>query len=267
MAVIIVINIVVISGIVLLFGYSIRTAILTGVGLFQIGEFGFIIAQQGFEIGIVSDRFYSVIVTSAVITMVLTPLSISLVSQLYHRISLGVGKRKASVSDLKQKPVEKQASGILKRVVIAGYGEVGQSIARGLHEADIPYFVIDDDPERISEAKASKHPRIYGNATNINVLLKADLKHANALVVAYPDPMAVITTVKLAQHLNPDLLILARASRKTDMEKLKQLGIKELVIPEHEAGYKFVKILFKAIGLEQEERRHLLAIVRKAIPK
>ncbi|MFC1995080.1 cation:proton antiporter [Chloroflexota bacterium] len=266
-AVIIVIKIVVISGIVLLFGYSIRTSILTGVGLLQIGEFGFIIAQQGSEIGIVSDQFYAVIVSSAVITMVLTPLSISLVSQLYHRISLGVGKRKASVSDLKQKPVEKQASGILKRVVIAGYGEVGQSIARGLHEANIPYFIIDDDPERISEAKASKHPRIYGDATNINVLLKADLERANALVVAYPDPMAVITTVKLAQHLNPDLLILARASRKNDMVKLMQLGIKELVIPEREAGYKFVKILLKAIGLEQEERRHLLAIVRKTIPK
>ena len=266
-AVIISIKIIVISGIVLLFGYSIRTAILTGVGLLQIGEFGFIIAQQGSEIGIVSDQFYSVIIASAVITMVLTPLSISLASQLYHRISWGVGERKAGVSDLKQKPVELQASGILKRVVIAGYGEVGQSIAGGLSEANIPYIVIDDDPERVFEAKASKHPRIYGDATNINVLLKANLEHANALVVAYPDPMAVITTVKLAQHLNPDLLILARASRKNDMEKLKQLGVKELVVPEREAGYKFVKILLKAIGLEQEERRHLLAIVRKTIPK
>ncbi|MFC1914459.1 cation:proton antiporter [Chloroflexota bacterium] len=266
-AVIILIKIVVISGIVLLFGYSSRTAILTGVGLFQIGEFGFIIAQQGSEIGIVSDQFYSLIVSSAVITMVLTPLSISLAGQLYHRVSSGVGKRKVTVSGLRQKPVGLQASGILKRVVIAGYGEVGQSIAGGLNEANIPYIVIDEDPERISEAKASKHPRIYGDATNINVLSKADLEHANALIVAYPDPMAVITTVKLAQLLNPDLLILARASRKNDMEKLRQLGVNELVIPEREAGYKFVKILLKALGLEQEERRHLLAVVRKTISK
>jgi CPA2 family monovalent cation:H+ antiporter-2 len=264
-AVIISIKTIVISGIVLLFGHSIRTAILTGVGLFQIGEFSFIIAQQGSEIGIISDQFYSVIVTSAVITMVLTPLSISFVSQLYYRISSGVGEKKAGISDYKQKPLEIQASSLPKRVIVAGYGEVGQSIVRGLHEAKIAYIIIDDDPERISEAKASKHPRIYGDATNINVLLKANLEHANALVVAYPDPMAVIATVKLAQLLNPDLLILARASRKSDMEKLRQLGVKELVIPEREAGYKFVKILFKVIGLKQEERRHLLAIVRKTI--
>ena len=178
-----------------------------------------------------------------------------------------MGKRKAGIGDFKQKPVEKQAHGIPKRVIIAGYGEVGQSIARGLYEADISYFVIDDDPERISEAKSSRHPRIYGDATNINVLSKADLEHANALVVAYPDPMAVLTTVKLAQHLNPDLLILARASRKNDKERLRQLGVEELVIPEREAGYKFVKILLKAIGLEQEERKHLLAIARKTIFK
>ena len=79
--------------------------------------------------------------------------------------------------------------------------------------------------------------------------------------------MAVLTTVKLAQLLNPDLLILARASRKNDMERLRQLGVAELVIPEREAGYKFVKILLKAIGLEQEQRRHLLAIVRKTMAK
>ncbi|MDD4877125.1 MAG: cation:proton antiporter [Dehalococcoidales bacterium] len=244
-AVIIIIKIMVISGIVLLFGYSIRIAILTGVGLFQIGEFGFIIARQGSEIGIISDQFYSVIVTSAVITMVLTPLSISLASQLHYRISSGVGRRKAGVSDIKQKPLEQQASDILKRVVIAGYGEVGQSVARGLQEANIPYIIIDDDPERISEAKASKHPRIYGDATNVNVLSKANLGHAYALVVAYPDPMAVITTVRLAQLINPNLLLLARASRKNDMEMLRQLGVKKLVIPEREAGHKFVKILLK----------------------
>ena len=90
---------------------------------------------------------------------------------------------------------------------------------------------------------------------------------ASALVVAYPDPMAVITTVKLAQLLNPDILIIARASRRDDVDRLKQLGVMELVIPEREAGYKFVKILFKVIGLEREERRRLLTIVRNAMTK
>ncbi|MFC2035413.1 NAD-binding protein, partial [Chloroflexota bacterium] len=144
---------------------------------------------------------------------------------------------------------------------------VGQSIANGLREANIPHIVIDDDPERVSEAKVSKHPRIYGDATNINVLSKADLSQATALVVAYPDPMAVITTVKLAKLLNPDILILARASHRNDIDRLKRLGVVELVIPEREAGYKFVKILLNVIGLERNERRRLLALVRNVTTK
>jgi CPA2 family monovalent cation:H+ antiporter-2 len=262
-----VIKVVAIFGIVVLFGYSTRIAILTAIGLFQIGEFSFIIAQGGLETGVIPEHFYSVILTSAVITMILTPLSISLVTQLHHRLVLATGRRKLGVSVSEEGPVVLPSTGTLKRVVIAGYGEVGKSIASGLHEADIPHIVIDDDPERVTEAKASGHPRIYGDATNINVLSKADLDQASALVVAYPDPMTVITTVKVAQLLNPNVLIIARASRRNDADKLKRLGVMELVIPEREAGYKFVKILLNVIGLERAERRRLLSIVRNAIAK
>jgi len=266
-AVLMAIKMLVVSGIVLFFGYSVKTAILTGVGLFQIGEFGFIIAQRGFEVGIASDVFYSVIVSSAVITMILTPLSISLASQLYHRISSRAAKGRLVTGEVRQKKEEPPAAETPKRVIIAGYGEVGQSIARGLQQAKIPFIIIEDDPERIAEARANKHPRIYGNAANINVLSKANLEQASALVVAYPDPMTVITTVKLAKLLNADISILARASRKRDVESLRRLGVKELVIPEQEAGYKFVKMLFKTIGLDPEERRNLLAIVRNTVSK
>ena len=264
---IIVIKTVVISGIVLLFGYSTRIAILTAAGLFQIGEFGFIIAQGGLETGVISEPFYSIILASTVITMILTPLSISLVTELHHRLILALGKGRSGESAPENKSVSLPLMDSPKRVVIAGYGEVGRSIASGLHEANISYIVIDDDPERVSEAKMSGHPRIYGDATNINVLSKVDLGQASALVVAYPDPMAVITTVKLAQLLNPDILIIARSSRKDDINRLKQLGIMELVIPEREAGYKFVKLLLNAIGLDREERRRLLVIVRKTMTK
>jgi len=265
--IVIAIKIVAIYGIVILFGYSTRIAILTAVGLFQIGEFSFIIAQGGLETGIISESFYSVILASAVITIILTPVSISLVAQLHHRLILAMGIKRPGVRIPERKSVLLPSTDTPKRVVIAGYGEVGRSIANGLHEANIPYIVIDDDPERVSEAKVSGHPRIYGDATNMNVLSKADLGRASALVLAYPDPMAVITTVKLAQLLKPDILILARASRRNDVDRLKRLGVMELIIPEQEAGYKFVKRLLNVIGLEQGERRHLLAIVRKTMAK
>jgi len=266
-AIIIAIKTITVSGIVLLFGYSFRIAVLAGVGLFQIGEFSFIIARGGFELGIISDQFYSMIIASAIITMILTPLSISLAAQLYHHLLVNWGKKGLGTGKLEKEPSTLSSADTPKRVVIAGYGEVGQSIANGLHAADIPHIVIDDDPERVSEARSGGHPRIYGDATNINVLSQADLRRAIALVVAYPDPMTVMTTVKVALLLNPDIVILARASRKKEAEELKRLGVTELIIPEREAGYKFIKRLLKVAGLEKEERRRVLDIVRHVMAR
>jgi len=260
--VIIVLKLLVVFGIVRLFGYSSRIAIFTGVGLFQIGEFGFILAQGGVNMGIVSDEFYSLILASAIITMLLTPVSISLISRLYPKLALLAGGRRMATKEVSP-PSVSVPSEVLERVVIAGYGRVGENIAQGLQDAGIPYIIIDLDPERVSDAKSSGRPRIYGDATNINVLSKADLNRAKALVVTYPDPMALITTVKTALNINPRLKVLARVHRAREANELNELGVTELVSPEYEASFRFIKRLLNVMGLEKDERRRILAIVRK----
>jgi len=258
---IIVLKLLIVFSMVRLFGYSSRIAILTGVGLFQIGEFGFILAQGGVNIGIVSDQFYSLILASAIITMLLTPVSISLISRLYPKLALAGGRRMVT-KEVSPPSVSMLPEG-LDRVVIAGYGRVGENIAQGLQDAGIPYIIIDIDPERVSEAKSNVRPRIYGDATNINVLSKANLGRAKALVVTYPDSMAMITTVKTALSINPRLKVLARVHRARDANKLKELGVTELVSPEYEASFRLIKRLLNVMGLEKDERKRILAIVRK----
>jgi CPA2 family monovalent cation:H+ antiporter-2 len=168
-AAIIVIKLLVIWGIVRLFGYSSRIAILTGVGLFQIGEFGFILAQGGINMGIVSNQFYNLILASAIITMLLTPVTISLVFRLYPKLAILMGGKRIITKDVPPTTVSAPSEEI-DRVVIAGYGRVGENVAQGLQDAGIPYIIVDLDPERVSEARRSRRPRIYGDATNINVL-------------------------------------------------------------------------------------------------
>ena len=101
------------------------------------------------------------------------------------------------------------------------------------------------------------------------MLEQAKLRRAKALVVSFPDPTAAITTIKAARHINPDIIILARVSRRTDAEELKKLGVKLLVLPELEAGYAFVKQLLKVSGLKTDERRKVLSAVceSRKIPK
>ena len=261
-AVIILLKLLAIFSIVRLFGYSTRIALLTGTGLFQIGEFGFILAQGGMNLGIVSNQFYSLILASAIITMLLTPFSMSLLSRLYPRLAGQIAARGSETTELSSSPTSAQSESP-RRVLIAGYGRVGQNIAQGLQDAEIPYLIIDIDPERISEARSSGRPRMYGDATNIHVLSHAALDKAKALVITYPDPIAVVTTAKLALSINPKLNILARVHRAREAEKLKTLGVTELVSPEYEASISFIKRLLNIIRFEEEQQGQILDTVRK----
>lgn len=261
-AVIIFMKLLIVFSIVRLFGFGNRVAFVTGAGLFQIGEFGFILAQGGINIGIISAEFYSLILASAIISMLLTPVSISLASQLSTKLALLSARRTLTAGRVSQ-PSAPSSARAPNRVVVAGYGRVGQNVAQGLQDAGILYTVIDIDPERISEARDSGRPRIYGDATNIHVLSQANLGRARALVITYPDPIAVVTTAKVALSVNPKLVILARVHRLKEAEALKELGITELVSPEYEASFRFIKRLFNIVGLEKADRKRILALVRK----
>ena len=149
------------------------------------------------------------------------------------------------------------------RVVIAGYGRTGQNIAQGLQDAGVPYIIVDIDPERVSDARSSRRPRIYGDASNPRVLSRANLAKARTLVVTFPDPMAVIATVKNALEINPKLKVVARVHRVQEAELLRTLGDVELIMPEYEASLKFLERIFFVSGRTNSDIRQTLLAIQK----
>ena len=75
--------------------------------------------------------------------------------------------------------------------------------------------------------------------------------------------MAVVTTVKTALSINPMLKVLVRVHHTREANELKELGVTELVSPEYEASFRFIKRLLNIMGLEKDERKRILARVRK----
>jgi CPA2 family monovalent cation:H+ antiporter-2 len=263
-AFILVIKTSIIYAIARIFGYSNKIGLLTGLGLFQLGEFGFILAKGGMDNGMVSEYFYSLMLASSVTTMILTPLIMSLSTFLLKRRNEMQSKKaiKETAKQTEEKGISSGAEA-QNRIIIAGYGEVGQNIAESLKEAGVPFLVIDDDPLRISQAKFEGHPRIFGDATNIHVLTQADIKHSKILVVTYPDLQTVISTINLARQINPEIIILTRAGHKNEKGELNRLGVKSVIVPEWEASYTFAKTLLKMSDIETQERSRVLSILRK----
>ena len=261
-AIVILIKMLVVFGIIRLFGHTNRIAVMSGAGLFQIGEFSFIIAQGGLVAGIITEQFYSLILSTAILTMLLTPLSLSLVTRFYphmvpSRLMRGLETKDVSASLLSE------SSPSTERVIIAGYGRIGQNVAQGLQDVGVPFMVIEIDPERIAELRHSGKPRIYGDASNAHVLSQAGLDKAQALVVTFPDPLAVVNTVRAALQINPKLNIVARVHRTREAELLKSMGVTELISLEYEASLEFLKRTLAVSGWGKADVRRILPIVQE----
>ena len=257
-SVIIVIKVVVVFGVVRFFGYNSRIAFIAGFGLFQIGEFAFILAQAGLNAGIIAEEFYYLILASAIVTMLLTPLSLSFASLSYPKLAGIFGIKMPTLEQPEAPPISEKPDGA-EQVILAGYGRTGRSIAQGLQDAGIPYIVIDIDPERIDEARGTGCPRIYGDASNPNVLSHADLKRARMLVVTFPDPIAVVTTVRCALQINPNLRVVARVHRAREADLLREMGVTELVNPEHEASLQFLRRVLETTGKKDSELERIVS--------
>ncbi len=251
----------VVSGIVRFFGYSGGVALLAGAGLFQIGEFGFILAKGGVSAGIISADSYSLIIACAVITMLLTSLSMGLVSRLYTKLAV-VPKGRAPEAEVVSPLLAPEPVEPVNQVVIAGFGRVGQNIAQGLRDTHIPYSVIEIDPEIISELRCGGIACIYGDASNTHVLSQVNLTQAKVLVVTFPDPLASVATVKAALRINPKLKVVARVSRTREADLLKKMEVVELINPEYEASFEFLARILAVSGWEEADIKQALAAMR-----
>ncbi len=244
-----------------LFGFGGRTALFVGAGLAQIGEFSFILAQAGMNSGVVSGYFYSLIIACTIITMLLTPLFLGLASVLYPKLVKVLAEGRL-VSEGSLNP-NIESCQPLSEVVVCGYGRVGRNIAQSLRELKIPFLVIEMDPEVVSELHKKGEPCIYGDASNVHVLSLARLDKAKVLIVTFPDPLPVVTTVKNALTVNPKLEIIARVHRKKEAQILQSLGVAELVSPEHEASFEFVRHALARIGWDKTRIQRVISKLRQ----
>jgi len=239
------------------FGYSPKTALFAGMGLIQIGEFSFILAGMGIESGIISQYLYSLTLTSAIITMLLTPFALSFASFLYKRLSQR--ERFSLLIARHPDPVWQSRQWELSRhAVICGHGRVGSSLVKVLQRRNFSYLVIDLDPQVISELNAKGVPCIYGDASNHEILAHAQLNKARVLICTFPDFIAIELTTRNALKINPRLDIVARVHRDADAELLKDIGASELVRPEFEASLEITRHTLHRFGLTSIEIQHIL---------
>ncbi len=217
------------AGVARAFGYVNIVPFAVGLGLFQVGEFSFLLARSGRSEGVISSSTYSIALTTAVVTMALTPFAARAAPPLYARWRERFPAAAPRTMDL---PGEE----LTHHVVIVGFGRVGGFVARMLKRLEQPFVVIDVDPGKVEAAREEGIPLVYGDAAAEPVLEAAKIRKARMVVLTTPDAVGTRLVVERARQLNPEARVVARSAGEDQLEDLGRLGVYEAVQPELEAG-------------------------------
>ncbi len=238
----------IIAPLVKLFGYPLRTALIAGLGLAQIGEFSFVLASEGQVLGLVSRQVYLLILGTTAVTLVVTPFILRAVPTLFSWAESVPFLAKFLVQSDQPLDVAEDLPQS-NHVVVCGYGRIGKNIVKLLREQDCPVVVVDQSESRIQMLRDQGIPYVYGNASSLYVLDKAGVNEARGMAIALPDPMSMRLCLKRSLDLAPELDIVVRAIKPQDIESLYQLGAREVVQPEFEASLELSAHLWSGRGL------------------
>lgn len=244
------------SAISRIFGYKNIVPLAVGLGLFQIGEFSFVLERVGLSTNSIDMELYSLMLTATIVTMLLTPLVSSLSAPLYSL-------RKKW---FKHEPVETinlPKTGLFDHVVIAGGGQVGSNIARILQRMQLSFVIIELDFHRVEQMKKEGFPIVYGDASQDPVLEAAQIQNASLLLLTVPSVVISQAITERIRQLNPKLHIVARAINKEHTEELHRRGVYEVVQPEFEASLEFTRQALLHLNISIKEIQQLTDAVRR----
>lgn len=222
------------AGLTRAFGYGNVVPLATALGLFQVGEFSFVLARVGLADGSLPKHVYSFMLTVAIITMAITPLVSGATGRIYQRMRKRPGFRALETIHIED--------GALKdHVIIAGGGRHGRQIAEVFQHLELPHVTIELDQYRFEELKKATLPAIYGDATGEAVLEAAHVERARLILVTTPDQATNEAIIRLARAHNADVHVVARADGLEGAKALAQLGVYEVVRPELEAALEMTR--------------------------
>ena len=216
------------------FQYRNIVPLAVGLGLFQVGEFSFVLARIGVTSGSISEEFYNMFLTMAVVTMVLTPLVSAQAARLYT-----IKKR-----IFRHEPLESlnfPDDTLRNHVVIAGCGRIGSQIAGVLHRLAIPFVLVELDQLRIEKAKEAGYPIVYGDGSQEIVQEALEIRNASLLVVTIPGIVVARSIISHAKKVNSEIRVVARISNPDFFDMFKELGVVDLIHPEFEAGLEMTR--------------------------
>ena len=231
-----------------------RSAIMVGVALAQVGEFSFLLAQQGQETGLLLGDSYQMFLAVSVLSMIVTPFLMQWSPSMARRVE-AMQRLRHWLPTRTEAHVLRTAGKQIRlkdHVIIVGYGLNGRNLARVLSETEIPHLALDLDGDTVRRESRHGVPIYYGDATNPNVLRQVRIEEAKVLVVAISDPFITRRTVQVAKAINPKIHVVVRTRYLRELEELHDIGADDVVPEEFETSIEIFALVLRTYNLPQE---------------
>jgi voltage-gated potassium channel len=178
--------------------------------------------------------FTSLLIVSSLVSMGL------LVSALTKYILEGFFKKYFA-----EKKLVKMISKLENHVIVCGYGRNGRETVQELTAHKEPVVVIEKSFSKNEENIGENVFFIEGDATNEELLVKANIVNAKALITAMPNDADNLYAILSARELNREILIISRASDEHAIKKLKHAGANNVILPDKIGGVRMAKLVFQ----------------------
>jgi len=242
-------NFVLMTALIICFGFSPRVALAAGIILSQIGEFSFLIIEAAQDGGGIDPFLYQLLLSTAFITLFLTPFLFALVPPIL-RLTENISFLGVPPGAWKQR--KKRKTILENHIILCGYGQSGRDLAYTFQQEQVPFILVDMNSRRIKESRSKNIKAIYGDGANQEVMRRAGIHKAKSVIVSFSDPFGMLQTIRVVQNMNPDVLLIVRTRYERDVAKLYDLGADIVIIEESQASYELNRTMLKQLKIPQK---------------
>jgi len=225
----------------------VREALMLGSVLALGGEFAFVVFGEAFKFGLIDTVLRDRLVAIVGLSMAATPLMVIAVSRFLLEHPEKKEERAADVIDHEH-----------PRVIIAGFGRMGQIVGRMLRAQRIPFTALEHSVEQVELSRRFGTMIYFGDPSRADLLRAAHADRAEVFVLTTDDPETSIRTARLLKRLYPHLKVFARARNRQHAFKLMDLGVEAVIRETFHSSLEMSEQVLTALGVPPEtaaERR------------
>lgn len=218
-------------------GDALRLAALLASG----GEFAFVVLKQAAQQKLIAAPVHGLLVLAIIISMALTPLLVVLSARL-----LNVSAKKP---ERDYDTIENEEP----RVVLAGFGRMGQIVGRMLRAQNIPFVALEMSVDQVDFVRSLGGTSIFfGDPGRADLLRAARADRAEVFVLAMDDAQANLRVARLIRRQFPHLKLIARARNRQHAFRLMDLGVGQPVRETFHSSLAMTRMTLEALGMGAE---------------